>query len=247
MSRLTLIPLAALTISLGACSDLSGPSPGPGQGRVNLSFGTTQNGSSSGPALAEEPMALGGTVLVFQQVEIVLREIELKRLEGTFSCDNRTSGSDDDCEELELGPLLVDLSLDGRTEQVLSVPVDTGTYRRLEFEIHKPDDDTRADSAFLSQHPDLKRVSIRARGTWNGSPFVFTTDLNVEQRFELMPPIVVREGQTSELTLRVDLRDWFLNFAGTAFINPQTANHGGQNENLVRDNIRLSIEALASL
>ncbi|MGQ0704076.1 MAG: hypothetical protein ACT4PM_13170, partial [Gemmatimonadales bacterium] len=234
MSRSTLVQLAALGLALGGCSDLSGPNPGPGQGRVNLSMASTSGGSANGPALAAEPLTLGGTVLVFQEVELVLREIELKRLQDTFPCDNSGSGNDDDCEELEFGPLLVNLSLDGRTEQVVSVVVDTGTFRRLEFEIHKPDDDTEADLAFLQQHPDFRRISIRARGTFNGSPFVFTTDLNVDQRFELIPPFVVREGQTTELVLMVDLRAWFLNGAGTAFVNPETANKGGQNENLVK-------------
>jgi hypothetical protein len=252
MSGYRFFPIAAIGVAVAACSDLGGPTPGPGQGRVVVSMGSTTSGSAggsaSGPAPAAGPMTLGGTVLVFEDVDLVLREIELKRAPDSVPCeDHRGSGRDDECEEIEIGPVLLSLALDGRTEQVITATVDTGTFRRVEFEIHKPDDDSGADRAFLRDHPEFRRVSIRARGTFNGSPFVFTTDVNAEQRFDLVPPLVVREGQTTELVLMVDLRSWFLNATGTAFVNPETANPGGPNENLVKNNIKLSIEMFGRL
>ena len=249
MSRITLITLAAAVLAAGACTDLNGPNPGPGQGRVAMSMASTSQSAASGPALASEPMSLGSTVLVVSEAQLVLRDIELERFGGFGDCDDSGSGSggDDDCESLHTGPMLVNLSLDGSARQVINVPADSGTYRRLEFEIHKPEDDSGSDASFIARHPDFRRISIRVKGTWNGTPFVFTSDLNAEQRIELFPPIVVHAGQTTELTMFVDLRRWFLNAAGTAFINPATANDGGQNENLVKSNIRLSIEVGARL
>ncbi len=241
MLRSMMFPAAILAAA--ACSDLSGPNPGPGQGRVVVTAAGTGQGTANGPAMAAgEPMTMGGTVLVVQEAQVVLREIELWRAGGSTRCDSSGTGGGD-CEKLRSGPMLVSLALDGSARQVISVPADTGSYRRLEFEIHKPDDDTQADASFIARHPGFRRISIRVTGTWNGTPFVFTSDLNAEQRIELFPPIEVRAGQTTEVTMYLDVRKWFLNATGTAFVNPTTANDGGENENLVKGNIRLSIEA----
>jgi hypothetical protein len=51
----------------------------------------------------------------------------------------------------------------------------------------------------------------------------------------------VAEGSATNVTLRLDVARWFV--SGTALVDPATANKGGLNENLVRDNIRASIDA----
>lgn len=239
MRALTLILAIA---SLTACSEGTGPGT-EATGRVRLSL-STGTGPSGGPAIAaSETYTLGGTTLVFSRVQLVLREIELKRTEASSSClDDSRGGPDDDCEEVQFGPVLLDLPLNGSTSQVVTVTADTGTYRELEFEVHKPEDDGR-DAAFLAQHPDFRRVSIRAEGTWNGVPFVFLSDLGVEQELDLVPPLRIEAAGNTDLTLQVDLRSWFLNSGGTALINPATANKGQAAEGLVKENIKRSFEA----
>ncbi|MGH7753399.1 MAG: hypothetical protein ACREN5_11350, partial [Gemmatimonadales bacterium] len=54
---------------------------------------------------------------------------------------------------------------------------------------------------------------------------------------------VVDEGGSANVTLRLDVSRWFVNGGGTALVDPATANEGQANENLVRDNIRASIDA----
>ena len=239
--------MRAITLALGmaalaACSDGTGPgTTGTGQVRLSLS---TQSVLAGGPALAaSESYTLGGTTLVLSRVQLVVREIELKRVASSSTCGDDSEGeSDDDCEEIEFGPILLDLPLNGSVSQVVTVAADTGTYGELEFEIHKPEDDS-ADAAFLAQHPDFRRVSIRAEGTWNGTPFVFLSDLGVEQELDLVPPLRIEAAGNTDLTLRVDLRSWFLNSGGTAFINPSTANKGQPAEGLAKENIKRSFEA----
>ena len=230
--------IAALFLAAGACSDSTGPAND--QGRVDLSIAVAQAGAG---AFAAANQTLGGNTLVINRVQLVLREIELKRARGTADCSS-VSGSrhHDDCEEFAVGPILVDLPLQGGTDRVLSVVVDTGTYRELEFEIHKPEDDGR-DREFLLQHPDFARVSIRVDGTFNGTPFVFLSDLNVEQEFDLVPALVIVESAVTNLTLSVDLGEWFLNASGTTFVNPVTGNKSGSNEGLIKDNIKRSFAA----
>jgi hypothetical protein len=242
MKRFTMISAAALALVLGGCADSTGPVPAPGQGRVSLSVGSTTATSGNTQALASDTMTLGGTTLVIERVQLVISEIELRRAQDTTVCDSSASG-DDGCEELEIGPMLLDLPLGSGPAHVFTVDIDTGTYRRIGFEIHKPDDDTPGDSAFLQQNPGFRGVSIRVEGSWNGTPFVFTSDLNEDQRLDLNPPLVVSEAGATNLVLMLDLRQWFLDASRTSFVDPATANKGGANENLVRDNIRDSIEA----
>lgn len=226
---------------LGACGDASGPSLRDGEGRVALMV--TGRGPTAGPAAAPETIGLGGDVLVINQVEIVLREIELERIDGDACEVANDHDSDDDCEEVEVGPLLIDLPLGGGTARLLLVPIVAGSYDEIEFEIHKPGDDDAADRAFLALHPDLDRVSIRVRGTFNGVQFVYLTDLNVEQEMQLSPPLVVEAGGSAELTLMVDVRDWFLDATRARLVNPTTALKGQPNEGLVKENIKRSFDA----
>ena len=234
--------LAVLVMTLAGCSDVNGPSPGGGEGLLVLSVAGRTPGA--GPAAAPETITLGGDVLVLEQVELVLREIELERVGEDDSCrGGENEGDDDACEEVELGPLLIDLPLGGGTMRRLQVAVEAGAYEEVEFEVHKPDDDEAKDLAFLAAHPDFDHVSIRVRGTFNGVPFVFVTDLNAEQEIDLSPPLMVAAGASAELTLIVDVRTWFLAAGGSRLVNPLTALKGQPNEGLVKENIKRSIDA----
>ncbi len=76
----------------------------------------------------------------------------------------------------------------------------------------------------------------------DGDPFVFETDLREEQEVPLSPPLdVTADSQPVNLTLTLDVATWFVDAAGNP-VNPTSANKGGANENLVKDNIRDSIE-----
>ena len=188
-------------------------------------------------------LTLGNDTIIIRSVELVLREIELKRIDVAQCPDS--SPDSDACEEFETGPVLVALPLGNTTEAAVSISVLPGTYDELEFKIHKPS--ASDDAAFLAAHPDFDGVSIRASGTYSAagsrSDFVFTTDLDKEQERFLSPPLVVSEGSSVNVTIRVDISTWFVNVGGTALVDPATANKGGQNEGLVKNNIEQSIEA----
>ena len=124
----------------------------------------------------------------------------------------------------------------------LAIDAAAGTYRELEFKVHTPGDDSQ-DGSFLSQHPEFTGVSIRAEGQWNGSPFVYVTDLSAEQEVALVPPLTIAADGNTDLTLKVDLQAWFLNGGRTAFVNPATANKGQPNEGVVKENIKRSFDA----
>lgn len=230
--------LAAFGLLSSACND--GTGPGNGAPQATLSFVTRAAPAAQATvnALQDETLVDGQNTLVITSAEVVLREIELKRID--VSCDEALN--DDDCEKFEVGPMLLDLPLDGQVEQVMAIDIEPGTYRELEFEIHKVTDDAE-DAAFRAAHPDLVGTSIRVRGTYNGDPFSYTTDLDVEQEFDLSPALVVDENTASiNVTVLLDLDAWFRDGAGN-LVDPATGNKGEANEGMIKENIKQSTEA----
>ena len=219
-----------LVLGATACD---GTGPG-GQGGVTLSIGTP---ATAGLNAAPETITVGADVLVFTKVELVLKKIELERVDADDCLGI------DDCEELEVGPVVVDLPLGAGPARTFNVNIDAGVFDEVEFEIHKPEDSDLDDAGLLAGRPDLNHVSIRVEGTFNGTPFVWTTDLDVEQELDLVPPLTVAGGTPAGLTMIVDIGTWFRNSSGTGLIDPNSALKGQPNEGIVKENVKLSFHA----
>ncbi len=221
-----------------ACSDGTGPESSSLSLSVALGSGT----AAADPvgrifSAADVTLNDGTSELVLQRVAIVLREVELDRMDGDDCVDG---DGEDDCEEFEVGPRLLELPMDGSVEAVMAIQVPPGTYDELEFDIHKPD--STEDSAFVEANPAFADISIRVEGTFDGTPFVYTTDVNGEQEIELVPPLVVDDDQSLNVTLLLDVGAWFRDGAGS-LLDPASANSGGPNESQVNNNIQNSIDA----
>ena len=101
--------LALLALAANACSD-AGPST---TSQVSFNVATQAapaavRGSALGVVSTPETFTDGTNTLVISKVELVAREIELHRAGVTADCAPGVSG---DCEELELGPVLIDVPL----------------------------------------------------------------------------------------------------------------------------------------
>ncbi len=239
MKRTNLILAAAVLVA--ACSDAAGPAQEAG---VSLSFTAGAGPAAASGALfsmASDTLSDGqSNVLILTQVEVVLREIELKR-QSAPGCDDLPG--DDDCEKFEVGPVLLDVPLNGETGTLITIMPDPDTYDEIEFEIHKISSSDEEDAAFRAAHPDFAGKSIRVQGSYNGQPFTYETDLDVEQEFDLAPPIVVTAEMTStNVTVLLGVDSWFRDGSGD-LVNPQDGNKGNQHESLVKENIKQSIEA----
>lgn len=252
-----LVGAGLLLAGLVACSD--GTSPGGNKAQITFNI-STSSGAAGLQSLVSDTIADDTDTLIVDQVQLVLRDIRFKRVNDD-ACDddddqgednqivrpashddNGDDGNEDACEQVNSGPFLLDLPLGPGVEKVFTVPVDTGTFDELRVKLHKPEDDGE-DADFLAAHPEFRKVSIRATGTFNGNPFTFESDLNAQQRMDLVPPLVVTDaGANVDVTLKVDVPAWFT-APGGGVIDPGTANKGGPNDNLVRDNIRDSFHA----
>jgi hypothetical protein len=240
-TKFTYSTLAAAAF-LAACS---GSSSGPSATGRSLSFQLATKpgtpGAIRGAALAgQEVLAAGSDTIVVSSVQLVLRRIELERSVPAAACDS-LSPSSDDCEDIKSGPVLLDLPLGAGAQRSFSVAIDTGSYSKIKFEIHRPHGGN--DAAFLAANPGFDGVSVKMTGTYNGTPFTYTSDLEVEQEHSFAPPLTVTDSTGANLTLFVDLNAWFLNQSATGLIDPATASIGQPNEGEVKSNVEASLNA----
>lgn len=235
--------LAMLVATAAACTTTNGPDSE--FANVQVSFATQRPAGplASGAFLsraAGDTIITGIDTLVIDRVQVVLREIELKRVETT-DCDSAVDG--DACEEFEAGPVLVDLPLGNTVQQTFAVNVPIGTYNEIGFDIHKPDDGDPDDQTFVTNNPAFADISIRVEGTFNGRAYVYTSDLNVEQELALVPALEITDMTVSaNLTILIDIDSWFRDQNG-AVLDPASANKDGPNEGIVKENIKNSVEA----
>lgn len=244
---MTILAAAAAT-TLAACSSTN--SGNGSAGTVGLNLATTPVARTAamvagpGVSLAPETIADGTNTLIIDSAAVVLRKIELQSADttqGACNPNDDSASSSDDCEEIKLDPILLDLPLGGTTaERKFSVEIPAGTYKEFEFKIHKLTGSSR-DAALLAQHPEFANASIRLKGTFNGTPFTFLSDVEAEYEQELNPPLVIAAAGATDLTINVDLDSWFRT-NGTTLINPATANKGQPNESIVANRIKASFK-----
>jgi hypothetical protein len=239
-SRLVYAGLATFVLA-AACQQSTAPAT---HGQLKMAFSTRPAPTAAGSAgvtssivMGSDTMVTATDTLVIDTVQIVLRKVELERVDGSV-CDTVVSHEGDDgCEEVEAGPVLVNLPIGDTAGATFSVSIPVGSYEKIDFQVHAPTGDTR-DQAFLAANPQFAGTSIRVVGTFNGKAFTFTSALTAEQELELSPPLTVADTAAVALTIRTDVSKWFAN--GTALIDPSTALVGGVNEGLVENNIRAS-------
>jgi hypothetical protein len=185
-------------------------------------------------------VTLGPDEIVIDQVGIVLRKV---RLDGapTASCPEDGEG-DSQCAGVQLGPVVYDLPLGEEAEVSDFALMPVGVYDRIKFQIHKPSN-ANSDADLVAEHPEFANTSIRATGTYNGSPFIFASDLTEVESIAFPEPVEVVEGVKVGVTLHVDVSGWFTNAGGTGLLDPSQANDGGPFESLVERQIRASFRA----
>ncbi len=148
-------------------------------------------------------------------------------------------GNDSDCDELRIGPYLLDLPLGAGAARAFSIELPAGSYREVKFKVHKATNDS--DAAFLTAHPEFAQKSVRVVGKYNGVAFVFTSDATASQENAFDPALVVDGTTATDLTLFVDLSTWFL--VDGVLVDPALANDQQPLSSQVKNNIKASVRA----
>jgi len=238
--------LAACTLVAACSSDMTGGN----RHNVQLSFTTNATVASAANGVAADLVVGPNDELVLQKVQLVFGKMELDR-RGDANCvgdvenedDDRGDGdhgdmNNDECEELELNPVLVDVPVDDALHPVINVPLPDGTFRELEARLEPARD---RFTSFNTMNPNLVGKSVRVEGTFKGTPFVFTSSVRAKLEMEFDPALVI-DATTRNATVAIDVRKWFLN-SSNAVIDPTTATPGSFNLALIENNIRRSFHA----
>ena len=221
------VPAALLALGVLACAER------PRTGSVALHLTAGQG------ALVTR----GRDSIFVRRAELVLSEVQLAP-KGSGECDPDEK-DEEACTPLEMGPVLVTLPLDTSQTTIATVRAPVDTFIVFHFALYRPD--SSQDAAFLATHPEFAGTSIRVQGTYSRagrrSDFVYTSGFTEQHETALEPPIEVSPDSTQNVTLRFAVANWFLNADKTALIDPSTAKPGAPNQDLVHDNIRMSVAA----
>jgi hypothetical protein len=237
--------VGALT-AVAACSDANGPN-GKNDANLTLNIATLSAASiadlvgarAMAPSFDRRVTTPGSThALVITRASVTLSRLELVTADSA-ACDD--DGNDDQCTQLETGPMLVELPVDNSVVSMLSLQIPAGTYAGLEARIHTVQRSDSGGSAFLAAHPEFANASVRVEGTFDGHPFVYTGSSNAKLELRFDPPLAVGSTPTN-LTVHVSIDRWFTDHDG-ALIDPSIANGNGDSASLVADNIRRSFHA----
>jgi len=186
-------------------------------------------------------VAYGGDTIVIRRAELVLRNLWLQPAE-TGECEPE---EEEYCAELQNDLVVLTFPLADSAEHRFVAAAKPGAYSGLQLEVYNPAPDREA--GFLASHPEFVSTSARFQGTLSRSgrrrDFVATSDLTGIQELALSAPLAVQAGDTTRLTLRVDLARVFLGADRTSLIDPATTAPGGPNAHLLQDNIRMSLRA----
>ncbi len=238
----------AITVALSACSSDSTRPGSTTPGAVSLSFAATGSATTSASVASPSSGVLALTAatdsLVITKAQVVLARLELQRAGAT--CTSTESAGDDQksdssCAELELAPSIVSLAVNGAVTQALNSSVPSGTYTAFEAKIRAVEARKSASTAFLAAHPEFVGASVRVEGTFNGKAFTYTGAPEAELEGLFSPPLVA-DSTGANITINVDLANWFRTSGGT-LVDPTTANAGGTNASLVSGNISRSFKA----
>lgn len=186
---------ASAGLVLAACA---GDSTGVnGRSAAQLAFSTGASAS-----LAAAPVTNGGHTLDLSGVTVTISRAELKRA-STDACPGDDDEQDDDhpqstastaaCGELKIGPVTVNLPLDGSLVSLPANTIPAGTYREFELRVSR----------------------VELKGTFDGKAFDDTIAVNAKSEVHFSTPLVVTDGAPTSITVNVPVKNWLVNADGS--------------------------------
>lgn len=155
---------------------------------------------------------------------------EAKALISEFEIESTDSTS----HEVKLTPFVVNFDLSSTIKEVLSVYIPVKTYKKVKFQIHKPEDtETPPDPEFKD---GSGRYSFIVKGTYNGNAFVFKSKKSVNLVINMNRNVNINTNKVN-ITMLINKLMWFKNGGGIE-IDPRDSG----NENTIDDNLRNSFK-----
>ena len=198
INKTTLLSLLiSASVLFTACSDSTGPS-------IKL------NAAVKGNTSLQKQKSAADT-LTITEAKFRISELEFESALG------------DDKSDIEVGPVILSLNLDGGLTEVGIADVPSGMYDELEFEIEKRDDDAAIlDSDFSSE--DGSEYSVVIKGSLNGEGFTFRSGKDFSVELEFDPAVEINDDQRISVTLAFDINQWFADGNGNVLDPTNAAN-----------------------
>jgi len=216
--KLSFLPLLLVAFGLMGCdsgSSLTGAaSEGATDAPVSLSLSIVDGTALAGSEGATPAFGKSGTIDL-TRVRLLLRTIQLH------------SDDDDRYADFRTAPTVVELNMDGFATEVEVADIPQGTYEKVSFRIHKPEDDGALPVGaedFRVGASGNERFSMIIEGTYDGTPFVYRSSKSMQQRVDLDPDLVVEDAFAGPLNvaLQVDVSRWFTDRDGNT-LDPRNA------------------------
>ncbi len=154
------------------------------------------------------------------EAKALVSELEIETSDGSSS------------HEIKLTPFVINFDISGNLKDVLSAYIPSKTYKKIKFQIHKPEDnETPPDPEFNTGG----RFSFIIKGTYNGNSFVFKSRKTVNIVLTMNNAINISNTKLN-LTMIINKLQWFLQNGGE--IDPRNPS----NEDTIDDNIRNSFK-----
>lgn len=140
---------------------------------------------------------------------------------------------------------VMDLNLAGAEQNIAVADVPFGSYKRIEFDVHRIEAKTLAGRTDTAQFADFlkgERYSVIISGTVkiNGKDTVFTyrSKIDAKQKIDINPSLTISKDTVDVKTvLRLSSAKWFKNNSGV-LLDPNDKN----NEGVIDENIKSSIK-----
>ncbi len=201
-----------LIFAVGCSDDSSTTNPiGTGSGSDNVTL-----------SVKSDETVLDNADLIITEAKALITEVEL---------ETEPSGQS---HHVRISPFVIYFNMSGTLISVTTGNLPSGTYNKIQFKIHKPEDtEVIPDPEFRTGSSGNQRFSFIVKGTYNGSSFVYRSKKSANLVINFNSLINLQSG-AKNITVLVNPTLWFKN--GNIVIDPNNS----QNENTIDDNLKNS-------
>jgi len=159
--------------------------------------------------------------------------------------DVKFKNAAEDSINFKSAPFVLDLNLTGAAQTVGVAEVKLGTYKRIEFDVHRlerPDIAGLADTVQFGDFLKDEHYSVIISGTMyiggKDSAFTYRSKIDAQQKIDLVPNLVVSEQANSvSTTLQISSANWFK--FNNQLLDPTDKNNEGKIDEAIKVSIKL--------
>src|SRR5258706_3738460 len=167
-------------------------------------------------------------ILVLDTVKVLIKDIKLN------------GSGQSDSSNFKTGPFVMNLNFQISVTGITSAFVPVGTYDKIIFDVHKLNtNETVPDPEFIDS---VNSYSVVAKGSFNGTRFVFKSDKSAHQKITFPGSLVVQATGKSNITLQISPYIW-LKDANLLCLDPNDPNNHSTIDNNIKDNINGNFKA----